>query len=500
MDLCGTTNAIFSPDDKTLAIAGPSIQLWSIGTGRKIRTISEMFSDTVAFSSDGKLLAGSGEPGTLKTWNVETGEEMTILGKPHKGTDAPIPINIIFSLDKTGLIVEYMPNWHISTCSLENGQCTSMPDKYTRAISPDQTKAASFPFASNTVTVYDLQDASKGTQTKIFTNHSDYIDSATFSSDATRLITTSDDDTVKVWDIATGKELHTFYGFSDEVESIALSPDQKLLAVGAGGSYNTWILLLDAHTGQEIRWLDGHNDIIFDLDFSPDGTRLASASRDGTAKIWDITTGREVYTSEKAGIMFSVNFSPDGKMLAMTNGQGIFAIDVTNQSEVYTLQANLYTPDSNAFSPDGNILAWSNGDSIFLLNTYTGQKLSTIQDHGNSVRTVLFSPDGKLVATVFDGNIKFDRNIIKVWDVSTKHNLHTIDWHYVMALAFSPDSCLLAASSLNGDIKIWDISSGRELTTLKGHSSVVSDILFSPDGTRLYSASWDGTVIVWGVQ
>ena len=491
---------VFSPDGNILAIAGWNLQLWSLPTGEKIRTISENPCWALAFSPDGKMLAGGDQLGTLKLWDVETGEEIKTLGEPRTGTDIPMPINITFSPDKTSLVVKYMPAQRFVTWNIETGEHNSQLTSEIHAISSDLTKAASFSWDSTDVFVFELKDMGPVTRTRIVTRHSDYVNDVAFSPDTTRLITVADDNTVKVWKIANGIELHTFSGFSDSTQSIALSPDQSILAIGTSRAYPGMIRLLDAKTGQEIQQLTGHEDIIFDLDFSPDGTELASASRDGTAKIWDIQTGKEIYTSEKLGLMAEVDFSPDGKLLATTAPDVVLLETLQSWEVTYTTDDSLIN-DCVAFSPDGETLAWGGGmfdefGQVDLIDLATGQQLVSLQGHTNIVETISFSPDGKLIASG-----SWDKTV-KVWDVKTGENLFTFDGDsaYVEAVSFSPDGKWLAAGLLNGTIKIWDVSTGLEIATLTGHSSVVSDIIFSPDGTRLYSSSWDGTVIVWGVQ
>lgn len=489
----------FSPDGSTLATFGSSLQLWSLPTGKKVRTILEHPCWAISFSPDGKKIAGGDELGTLKLWDVETGKELKVLGEPQRGTDIPIPTRIMFLPDQKSLIVRYMPSDRFVIWNIETGDHRSLSDDV-RALSPGLTKAASFSWASTQVFVSDLKDMVFGARTEIDTTHTDYVTKAAFSPDATTLLTISDDNTVKVWDTTNRAELHTFTGFSNEIESMALSPDQSILAIGAGGSYNTWIKLLNAKTGEEIQQLTGHEDIIFDLDFSSDGTMLASASRDGTAKIWDLQTREEIYSSEKLDLMNGLEFSPDGKLLATTTP------DVVQLDTLQSLDITFTTDFSSfnmcvAFSPDGKILAWGGGmfdesGSVDLFNVTTGQQFSSLKGHTNMVSTIAFSPNGKLIASgSWDGTTK-------MWDVQTGDNIFTFDGDstYVKTVSFSPDGKWLAVGLLNHKIKIWDISTGHEIATLMGHSSVVSDLQFSKNGKLLYSSSWDGTVIVWGVQ
>lgn len=492
--------AVFSPDSSTLAISSMGIHLWDVTTGKTIRTISDYSSSTIAFSSDGKYLAGSGEPGTLKIWNVETGKELKTLGKPQRGTDIPIPVELKFSNDGTSLFAEYMPDPEMYIWNIETGERKHLPS-HTIAVSADNTKGAYYLSESSSVVVYDMQDFQAIRRTTLIGNQGAYVRNASFSPDGTRLIVTGDNNAVKVFGVDIGRILHTFSSYYDEIESIALSPDGKTLAVGAGGSYNTWIKLLNAKTGEEIRKLSGHEDIIFDLDFSPDGTKLASASRDGSVKIWDVNTGQEIYTSENEGWMADVDFSPDGLLLAMTDLPALLVVDTLLGAEVTFTTADPFITECVGFSPDGKTIAWGGGSFdesgvVKLFDATTGQEMLSLDGHTNIVSTIAFSPGGNFIASG-----SWDHTV-KIWDAATGAVVFTFDGNsaYIDAVSFSPNGKLLAAALLNGTIKVWDIGTGKELATLTEHSDAVSDLLFSPDGTLLYSSSWDGTVIVWGVQ
>jgi serine/threonine protein kinase/sugar lactone lactonase YvrE len=197
----------------------------------------------------------------------------------------------------------------------------------------------------------------------------------------------------------------------------------------------------------------GHTGSVCSVCFSPDGKRLASASRDQTVKVWDAQTGREILTLEgHTSWVESVCFSPDGKRLASASG-------------------------------DETVKVW---------DAQTGQEVLTLQGHSRSVSSVCFSPDGKRLASGED-------KTVKVWDAQTGQDTLTLKGHTaeVHSVCFSPDGKRLASASEDKTVKVWDAQTGREVLTLRGHTSWVESVCFSPDGKRLASASQDGTVKVW---
>ena len=148
--------------------------------------------------------------------------------------------------------------------------------------------------------------------------HSAAVWGVAFCPDGKRLATASRDQTAKVWDAESGKELLTVYGHSGIVNSVAVSPDGKRLATASGDhTVKVW----DAESGKELQTLRGHSESVAGVAFSPDGKRLATASWDHTAKVWDADSGKELLTlRDHSGVVDCVAFSPDGKRLATASG------------------------------------------------------------------------------------------------------------------------------------------------------------------------------------
>jgi WD40 repeat protein len=273
--------------------------------------------------------------------------------------------------------------------------------------------------------------------------------------------------------------------------SVAFSPDGGRLASGCqDGTVKVW----DTQTAKEVLTLKGDRGWVRSVAFSSDGLRLASASLDGTVRVWDAQTGQLSLTLEKAGEY--VALSPDGRRLACAFGQdkavkvwdahtGRLALTLEGHSRVYAV----------AFSPDGRRLASGSAldGTIKVWDVPTAQESLTLKGHAGPVQGLAFSPDGKRLASASS-----DRTV-RVWDALTGQEAFTLKGHesIVFGAAFSPDGRRLASASGDRTIKVWDAQTGQELRTLKGHTNLVSSVAFSPDGRRLASASADGSVKVW---
>jgi predicted NACHT family NTPase len=288
----------------------------------------------------------------------------------------------------------------------------------------------------------------------------------------------------------------TLAGHTKDVNTIAISPDGKILA---SGSDDNTIKLWELPSGRELHILIGHTDPVWSVAFSPDGKTLASGSADNTIKLWELPSGRKVHTlTGHTYHVWSVAFSPDGKTLASGSSDSTIKLwELPSGRELHTLTSHMNFVLTVAFSPDGKTLASGSSDNtIKLWELPSGRELRSLTGHTSYVRHVAFSPDGRILAS------SSHDNTIKLWDLSSGRELRSLTGHtsYVLSVTFSPDGNILASSSGDETIKLWDLSSGQELRTLTGHTNPVWSVVFSPDGKILASSSEDKTIRLWMMQ
>jgi WD40 repeat protein len=295
----------------------------------------------------------------------------------------------------------------------------------------------------------------------------------------------------------------TLRGHTSSVYSVCYSPDGTRLA---SASSDQTVKVWAAKSGAELLSLRGHaspnNGAVT---YSPDGTRLASTSIgiqdgriQGEVKVWDARSGVELLTLRgHTGGVTAVRYSPDGTRLASASGNPDNTVkvwDARSGAELLSLRGHTNWVVSVSYSPDGTHLASASHDgTVKVWDARNGAELLTLRGHTGVVTAVSYSPDGTRLASA-----SYD-NTVKVWDATSGAGLLSLRGHtnWVNAVVYSPDGTRLASAALDKTVKVWDARSGVELFSLRGHFAELTAVSYSPDGTRLASASLDQTVKVW---
>ena len=326
--------------------------------------------------------------------------------------------------------------------------------------------------------------------------HEYEVNSAVFSSDDSRILTASYDDTARIWDAETGQELLLFKGHQYEVLSAVFSSDDsRILTASYDGTARIW----DAETGQELLLIKGHQYEVNSAVFSSDDSRILTASTDGTARIWDSETGRELLslTGHEASVRSAVFSSDDSRILTASNDWTARIWDAETGQQLLSLEGHGDSVNSAVFSSDDSrILTASYDDTARIWDAETGQELLSLTGHEASVRSAVFSSDGsRILTTSSDGTSR-------IWDAETGQELLSLTGHEasVRSAVFSSDDSRILTASNDRTARIWNSETGRELLSLTGHEASVRSAVFSSDDSRILTASNDETARIWDAE
>ncbi|MFZ5881436.1 MAG: WD40 repeat domain-containing protein [Chloroflexota bacterium] len=526
----------FSPDGQKLAggLDNNTAGIWSVSDGELLHTLEGHTEDvtSVAFSPDGSLLATGSVDRAVKVWKVADGSlTITIEGIHSK----PIT-DVLFSLDGQA-IFSASEDSTTHMVQVSDGKLLKIYSGYSDGgidLSSDGKTLVGY--GQDKITIWQVEDA------KILnTLEDDRTITFDLSPDGKLLATAGWDYSVRIWDLSTGlvkltledlepEELHFNGWFStafspdgmevmlagrevvgfwnvakgallrsavtntNPIFSIAVSPDESMLAFVEGLQVN----VRQISDGGEVEIKDKDEiQSIEDVAFSTDGKSLLVGMWDGSARIWPLTEqgARQSFEATKKDEWIdNVAFSPDGKSLAFTAG-GV--IELRNLSDgvlvrKYSGSSSWYV-NNLVFSRDGSMLASSApGDRIMVFKVEDGSPLHNIP---RGV-CVAFSPDDTLLA----GGLS-DKTI-RIWDVKSGKQLIQISDQpeIAWAVAFSPDGQLLVTGDSQGAVSVWNVADGTLLKTWQAHSMMIESITFLSNGNVLITASYDGTIRFWGLK
>jgi WD40 repeat protein/serine/threonine protein kinase len=573
------TAVSFSPDDRLLASASAdhTVKLWSTISGKEVSTLRghKAGVTSVAFRPDGKRLASGSADGTVKIWDTETAQELLTFAS-YAG-----PVTCVAYSPDGKHIVSGSQDRTVRVWDALTGQTTvefrrHVKSVHTVAFSPDGQM-----IVSASLQEVIVWSPSAGQAVSLQHNappQTDAKTSVTFSPDGARLATGEvfagrdrRKHLVKVWEISSGKLLLSLEGHDGVITRIAFSPNGEYLATASlDQSLRVW----DAATGKEKFALHEEADVL-GVTISPDSQRIATGSKDGTVKLWAppgkdpltlrlqasqgdgfrtghaTSRGREIRLSAS---FHNVVFSPDGQCLASSYdrvGVGVAIWDVMKGTQLSSVGAcgwrvewspvckylgitadpslinfasgeigrmHLTGADRGAcfgaaFSRDGKLIAAAyQGGRVHTWERTTGNCLRTFNTGHRLATCVAFSPNGDLLAagsgrpeSIAGSLIFLDHlgGLLKIWDLNTGVEVFPCDSvsANVWSVAFSPDGRHLAAaigeyatatgghSFIPGEIRVWDTLTGQEIYILKGHRDCVWSVSFSPDGKRLASAA-----------
>jgi WD40 repeat protein len=330
----------------------------------------------------------------------------------------------------------------------------------------------------------------QGAEIRRFEGHMDEITSVAYSPDGRHALSGDRKGSVRLWNIETGRQACRFQHYdaldinTTWVKSVTFSPCGRYALTGATGGIHTVIRLWEVASGREIRRLAGHRDAVTSVRFSPDGLLAVSGSEDHTARVWEVERGREFlklegHTKEVVG----VSISPDGKRVLTASQDATFRLwDLQNGRELQRL--HLEPPEEDplitgvAYSPTG---------FLAVCVTMLGIHVWDLEKNCESRRLAHVDVPLRTASTTMGGN-----TLCAAFSPDGRHILSGSGTSYL------EDDLLAKIGGPDNTVRLWDLN-GTQLAVLEGHTANVNSVAFSPDGLRALSGSTDKTVRLWAL-
>ena len=472
----------YSPDGSRLAIAS-SVGIWLYDTAT-LKEVDLFVGQSgqvmcVAYSPDGSLLAGGDLGWTVRVWDANTGEPEL---PPLRHSD--YVDSVAFSSD--GTVLAGASDRRVQIWDAKTGE-----KRHTITGHADNVTCLAFsPVGDVLVTgskdrTLGVWNAKTGEELRTINAHTGSVSSLAFSRDGKLLASCGADATLRLWDTDTWELRRIIAEEGAEVTCAAFTPDGRAVVGGCTGRLILW----DTQTGSRVHTVSGSSGSVFKLVYSPDGATLVSGSDDMTVRMWDAKSGSVLRSFAWIGKQFGgAAFSPDSRTLAIGGGPHVRLWNTGSGEHLLTFSGHQDTVRSLAFSPVGNTIASGSKGEIWLWDAGTGNHLRRLSGGKGRVQCLAFSPDGGILAS--GGGHRDDT--VRVWDAQTgearhMHSLHTRT--AVKSAAFSPNGGILASAGAGGSVVLWDTDAGTLVRTLKGHSRGVAGVSFSQNGRTLCSAN-----------
>ena len=282
------------------------------------------------------------------------------------------------------------------------------------------------------------------------------------------------------------RERNRLEGHSDRVNGVSFSPDGETIASASGdGTIKLW-----RPDGTLLKTLTGHNGSVLTVVYSRDGEIFASSSTDKTIKIWRKDGTLMKTLTGQDGEVLGLDYRRDGQMFASASSDGTIKLWSRYGKLRFTLTGHSGKVYDVSFSPDGKTIASASGDGTIKLWNSDGTLLKTITEYNRPVLSVSFSPDGKLIAAASEDGT------IRLFDADGKLIKSMFEDSVVHGVSFSPDGQTIVSVGGDTTVKLWNLD-GSLLQTFQGHQDGVLDAGLSPDGRIIASASADGTIKLW---
>ncbi|ETO35956.1 NB-ARC domain-containing protein, partial [Reticulomyxa filosa] len=326
--------------------------------------------------------------------------------------------------------------------------------------------------------------------------HSKGVIGIQFSPDKTKILSYSEDHTIRIWDTSSRKQLHILEGYSNRISRVRFSHDgSKIVSCLSDKTIRIW----DIFSGQQIQLLEGHSGFVNSIEFSSDDSKIVSCSQDKTVRIWNVSYGKQIQLlSGHSHSVMSAKFSPDNsKIASCSEDRSIRIWDVFSGTQILLLKGHKSKVHKVQFIFNGSkIISYSMDKTIRIWDTLSGQQLQLLEGHTSDINGIQLSPNSSNILSY-----SWDKTI-RIWDLLSGKQLHVLEGHpdAVHTAKFSFDGFRIVSGSGDGTIRLWDVLSGKQIQVLEGYSSSICGVEFFPNESKILSCSDDGAIRIWDIS
>ena len=315
-----------------------------------------------------------------------------------------------------------------------------------------------------------------------------------------RVVSSSFDGSLKMWELATGRELRSAEAHAGSVNALSLTPDDQVLV---SASSDTTLKVWNLDSGEELRTLTGHTGAVNGMAVTSDGRLVVSASTDGTLKVWNLASGEELRTlTGHTGAVNGVAITSDDRWAVSASSDRTLKVwELSSGTELRALVGHTNEVTAVVVTPDARLVVSVSFDNrVRVWDLADGHETLAIEGHPFGIHTVALTPDGRLVLTGA-GSISGGDNTIKVWDIRTGELQHTFWGHMnqVNVIVVSPDSQQVISASSDRTLRLWELASMNRPADAPTTTDWVNGLTATPDGQFVISASRK-KLRVWGIH
>jgi WD40 repeat protein len=471
------------------------IRIWDATSGEVQRTLTGHAEVPywVEFSPDDRLIVSASRDATVRVWNVDDGSLQHTLAHPAEVSSA-----IFLPGGKQVVSVSHdgqVRLWNVETGKLD---ATLSPPEPRSAACAVAVSRDGKQLASGNFSRIHLWDLPSGDLAATLDGHQGLVQGLAFGKEGKRLVSSSWDQTVRVWDVARRQALQTLTlpasgsEPTGPITAFAFCPERSLIAAATGGAT---VELRASADGAVVRRLEAHADVVRAVGFSPGGKWLATAGADNKIHVWNLDSGEsEVTLPHHAGAVHAIAWSPDRtRLISGSSDQTVRVFDTKTWKELATLEGHTASVLGVAMLPDGRAVSAGEDSIVRIWDIAAKKQVAALEGHAGAVRAVAVAPDGATIATAGDDQA------VKLWDAATLKLRASIGGHQqpVLCLAFSPQGQTLASGAAGGGVHYLDPVRGTVRRTTSVHTGRISGLAFLPHAAGVLSAGADQTIRLW---